>query len=995
MRGTFLIWILSCSLMASAQQYGFRQYSRADGVAQSQVFALLNDHQGHLWLGTQGGGVNRWDGRKFQRYSVAEGLKHGKVHALFQDRRHDIWIGTNSGFSRFNGRQIRSWSFPLGLEANCLEIAETPHGQILLGSTKGLWTFDGDSLVRQGEEDWSVHDIAVSGDSIWLGTSTGLKLLLEDSLLTLPAGIRPSTPVECLAMSPNGQLYVAGYGSTLFILRDDRFEPFPLPFPDPGLVTDMDWNQEGDLWLSTQNQGMARWQRRDSSWTHWTRDEGLPSMYIKSLLIDQDDQVWLGTSGAGLCQYTGLPFVQFDQKSGLPEQAVYALEEDRECRIWMGNGLTLGYLEQEHFTDLRDSPAFRRTKYKSILEDSDGRLWVGTEGQGVALVTDTGFVWFDREQGLASNWIRSLAEGPDGAIWIGTASSGLSRISEYTDSTGSSWQVSSHSITTNGGQPRINQILFDPSGQLWVCTRDQWVYQQHSSGWTQWLTQVSQARDVRSMTFDEGGNLWLGTSDAGLIRVEFTEDTMRWEQILEELSSEVVYLIAFDEYGSLWVGSEQGMDRINLDEAGTIIDVTPFSNEEGFLGIETTQNASLKDREGRMWFGTINGVGRWQEGLQSRKPSPPYLVLEEIRLFYERLRNTPWDSLLTNWNEVSAPIVLPHTRNHLSFDLSGINLERAEEVLYQWKLIGSEPDWSPASQRQTATFSNLRPGEYTFVARAGFPEGSWSDSIRVKILIKPPFWQRWWFQAAIAACILIALWLMFRFRINQVKQRADRERQRVEIERDLIELEQKALRLQMNPHFIFNALNSIQALIIKEDPVTSRYYLSKFSRLMRQVLENSTFERVPLEQELQVLEDYLSLEKFSRGNSFDFIIEIAEAVDTDQDQIPPMMLQPFLENAIIHGIAHLTTRRGQVNLRISVQDHRLICTISDNGVGRKQAQRMKSQQAVAHKSMALTVTQERLSRLPGAAPELVIQDLLLADGTAAGTSVTMSLPTDT
>ncbi len=214
------------------------------------------------------------------------------------------------------------------------------------------------------------------------------------------------------------------------------------------------------------------------------------------------------------------------------------------------------------------------------------------------------------------------------------------------------------------------------------------------------------------------------------------------------------------------------------------------------------------------------------------------------------------------------------------------------------------------------------------------------------------------------------------------------------MERDLIELEQKALRLQMNPHFIFNALNSIQALIGKEDPTTSRYHLSKFSRLMRQVLENSRHSMVSLDQEIQVLEDYLSLEKFSRKDAFDFVIKLDEDIDPEEEMVPPMVLQPFLENAIIHGIAHLTDRRGLISLDIHLQGPKLICEIRDNGVGRIKAAEIKSQQEASHKSMALQVTQERLERLAeqGTAPELTVEDLVLADGSPAGTLVRIGIP---
>lgn len=978
----------------AAQQYGFQQYSLAEGVAQSQVFALMEDHQGYLWLGTQGGGVNRWDGINFQRFSVSEGLGNGKVSCIFQDRQHRIWIGTQGGITQFDGRSFLSMNFPAS-SAIALDITQLPNDDIFVGATDGLWTIRNDSLVKMQEITSSIHALAITGDSLWIGSTTGLKLWNHDSLVGIPGGLNPRKPIESLEVSPSGYLLAGGFGSNIYQLQNDQFKEISLPFPSPTLTTDFSWTGQGDLWVSSQDQGVAQWSSRDSSWVTFGVGDGLPNRYVRCLLVDSWDNVWMGTSGSGLCRYTGLPFVYFDRKNGLPQQAVYSILEDRDCRIWLGNGLTAGYLEEEKFIDLKDRPGFRRSKSKSILEDKNGRIWIGTEGQGAAMLTDTGFVWFDRSNGLASDWVRSMAEGPDGSIWIGTASSGLSRITSSTDSSGIiTWSIQNSRIQSSDPEASINKILFDQLGQMWISTRNLGLFRGRSGIWTRFLENEPEAQDIRSMAIDDAGRIWLGTVDAGVLKLEVVKDTVLTEWYRDELTSTVVYVLAFDEYGALWIGSEQGMDRAAIDEGGSLIEVEHFDADQGFLGIETTQNASLMDREGRMWFGTVNGVGRWQAGLREKDIQPPRLVMEEARLFYSNLRNTVYDSLLTTWNEFTGKLILPYNRNHLSFDLLGIDHDRAQEVLYQWKLIGSEPEWSPASSRRTATFSNLPPGNYEFLARAGFVEGIWSAPISVSFDINPPIWQTWWFQTAGILLILLIVAGIFRFRLNQVKAKAATERQRLEMERDLIELEQKALRLQMNPHFIFNALNSIQALIGKEDPTTSRYHLSKFSRLMRQVLENSRHSMVSLDQEIQVLEDYLSLEQFSRKNAFDYEITIDEEVDPEEEMVPPMVLQPFLENAIIHGISHLTDRKGMITLSVFMEGRQLICEIRDNGVGRSKAAEMKSQQEATHKSMALQVTQERLERLveQGTAPELTVQDLVLADGSPAGTLVRIGIP---
>ena len=978
-----------------AQQYGFRQYSLADGVAQSQVFALLEDHQGYLWLGTQGGGLNRWDGLRFDRFSIKDGLGNGKIYSLFEDSRQTMWIGTQSGFSEYDGQRFLHHDFPES-PAAVYAICEGKNGQIYLGSSNGLWTIRHDSLLRVHGMESAIHALATTGDSLWVGSNAGLTLIVNDNLLALPPGISANKAVEVLKTDSLGRLWVGAYASELHYLDKSSFRSFSLPWADALLCTDIAWTVKGDLWVATQDQGAANWSSRDSVWTTYGISDGLPNRYVRCLLVDSWDNVWMGTSGSGLCRYTGLPFVYFDRKNGLPEQAVYSLLEDKDCRIWMGNGQTVGYLQEERFVNLSDQPGFKRSKFKSMAQDKESRIWLGSEGEGVALVSDTGFLWFDERNGLASPWVRSLATDPDGSIWVGTASAGLSHITWSSDSNGITWDIRNSRIQGNNPEASINQLLFDETGALWVATRNMGLLRRSPANvWTRYLEEEgSRARDIRSLTIDEDGSLWLGTADAGVIRLRITDSTeVVWYDDI--LSSQIIYLLAFDEYGSLWIGSERGIDRATIDEAGTLIEVEHFAQEEGFLGIETCQNAAMLDRDGRLWVGTVNGLGRWQAGITEHQATVPHLILQEARLFYTNIRNTPYRDLLNPWNEFNGTWTLPHNRNHVSFDLLGIDHDRPQEVLYQWQLIGSEPEWSPASPRRTATFSNLPPGSYTFRARAGLPEGGWSDTLDIDILIKPPFWAMWWFRIAAAVAVALIVFAIFRIRINQVKRRAAVEQRRLEMEKDLIELEQKALRLQMNPHFIFNALNSIQALITRQDPKSARYFLAKFSRLMRQVLENSRHAYVSLDEEIQVLEDYLTLERFSREESFDFHIHIDEELIPGEEKVPPMLLQPFLENAIIHGVAHLSDKKGRIQLDVFAENQTLVCQITDNGVGRKRAATLKSQQQAQHKSMALAVTQERLERLAiegHSAPQLVVEDLAFPDGSPAGTKVSLRIP---
>jgi len=213
------------------------------------------------------------------------------------------------------------------------------------------------------------------------------------------------------------------------------------------------------------------------------------------------------------------------------------------------------------------------------------------------------------------------------------------------------------------------------------------------------------------------------------------------------------------------------------------------------------------------------------------------------------------------------------------------------------------------------------------------------------------------------------------------------------MENNLLQLEQKALQLQMNPHFIFNALNTVQSLFMSNEQGAARQLLSKFAKLMRAILENSRASVIPLQNEIDLLDNYLAIEQFSRPGKFDYTLTVDPTIDPDEVNIPPMLIQPFVENAIIHGVNPLK-HAGQINLSFKKEGSQLVCSVEDNGVGRQASAKLQEQNARKHKSVALDVTEERLEFLnqDHNSKSLIISDLKNDDGSIAGTKVLIKLP---
>ncbi len=254
------------------------------------------------------------------------------------------------------------------------------------------------------------------------------------------------------------------------------------------------------------------------------------------------------------------------------------------------------------------------------------------------------------------------------------------------------------------------------------------------------------------------------------------------------------------------------------------------------------------------------------------------------------------------------------------------------------------------------------------------------------------FWETSLFILGSTGLGALVLTLLIAIRIRVIKKKIRREQKAIEIERTMIELEQKALRLQMNPHFIFNSINSVQAFILRNDQKSARYYLAKFSKLMRQTLENSRNQSITISDEINSLKNYLELENFGRTTPFKYTIEVGQEIDPDNVLIPAILLQPFAENAIIHGFKKLD-RVGNLDIKFSAENDTLICEITDNGIGRSEAKKQKAQIDQQHKSAALVVTQERLNILNknGSQKGFEIVDIMKND-VAFGTTVILRMP---
>jgi ligand-binding sensor domain-containing protein len=994
--------------LAPAQQYNFRNLSVKEGVAQSQVYSLLQDSRGFLWMGTRGGGLTRYDGLTMKTFTVKDGLVNNYVFCIKEDKQHKLWIGTNNGLSEYNGVRFTNTHPKADSGQVWIQNIDFDHA-----GNKWLATNEGVCLLEQGR--WSnitdrmhlpktvVNALCVDrAGFIWYGTSEGLfKITAHNNTFQCEKYGKAkgfmNNSITSIKQDAQGVLWIGTYGDGVYVYDGKQFSRIDQHLElYKQTILDIYFDHSDKVWLATLTHGVAEYDRHTHSFTWLTENEGLGNNHVRSIAQDKSGNYWFGTSGGGVCNYFGKQFSTYDKSSGLGGNFIYSIFRDSKNRLWIGNSdKGISVYDSARFTGFDAHNGFLDVKVKAIAEDDKGIIYLGTDGQGVYAFN--GEV-FQPVEGLRHKYIRAIVKDKSGDMWFATAGTGL-----FQKSTEPGFaHIQNYTVKDGLLSNRLTALHCDKQGRIWYGTETDGIgYVQEGEV----MAKTIQAQDglpsnsIRCITEDKSGFLWAGTAGYGIASFPLYQGPFAVQSFDSPngLTSSNIYLLIADNKDNLFVGSETGLDYVTLSKERKALDMKHYSKGEGFTGIETCQNAVYADAAGPIWFGTINGLCKYNPANLVRNTNEPVTSISDVRLFYEPVAKTAFKKFAGDWNSFSD-LNLPYDQNHLTFDFLGINFSNAEAVKYQWKLQGFDAAWSPVSAQRSATYSNLPAGDYTFLVKACNEDGVWNKiPASVHIRIATPIWLRPWFVVLVILLGLGLVFFIFKMRVNSIKATALQKNMQLQMEKEIVELEQKALRLQMNPHFIFNALNSIQSQIGTGDGQTARYYLAKFSRLMRQILDNSRNTTITLEEEVSTLENYLLIEKFCNGDQFDYTIQVHEGLSPDYIRMPPMLLQPFVENAIKHGLKFREGFRGVITVDFELEKNLLRCTIADNGIGRvRSAELNKAGKEGYHKSTALLVTQERLDLLRGnqAFTPLEIIDLLNEQQEPTGTKIIIRIPFD-
>jgi Histidine kinase/Y_Y_Y domain len=422
----------------------------------------------------------------------------------------------------------------------------------------------------------------------------------------------------------------------------------------------------------------------------------------------------------------------------------------------------------------------------------------------------------------------------------------------------------------------------------------------------------------------------------------------------------------------VWLGTNKGVNRIDI--SGQTLNIIRFSISDGL----PSDNINAVVASGnKVFVGTPKGLTYFDVSKISQTSSC------DLQLTGVYVANKYWSYDSTNFS-------LPHKSNDIRFEFSGISFKSAGELTYKYRLLGLQPEWRTTTENQLS-FPSLSSGKYTLQLMATNKYGVKSKTKEISFEIEKLLWEKTWFRIAVALFVAAGVWFYFSFRVKSIR---GKEKEKTAINKRIAELEQKALRSQMNPHFIFNCLNSIQQYVAERDITGANKFITDFSRLIRMTLDLSTHPFISLYDEVEYISTYLRVEKARLEDAFQYHLNIDESLNLHAVYIPPLLLQPYLENSIRHGIRYKTEGDGLIQISISKKDSGVLIQIQDNGIGRQASKKYKSEYHIQYQSRGMTINEDRIKMLNITAEksiELTVTDLYNSKEEAEGTRVDLYL----
>ncbi len=940
-----------------------------------ETYHCIQDRKGFLWF-TSDAGICRYDGNELKVFTSQDGLPENVVFEIYEDHKGRIWFNTLSGyfFYYYNG-QFHSIAANEQLKKICKSL---PFGHFFVDENDTLQFTSGKS------------DVGGVRGIFKIPSQHNFKTIIRDSTSFLYSD-------RFIKINPkNHEEFLIGQGGMPMYTG---LRPFVFSYNEKKLTFHLIYE---NVYSDNAKKGTVDKYGNFFMTTSWQLDIIAPDATIKghydfnspiaSCHIDKDHNLWVCTlSGGYIFENADLhkPCKQF-----LKGVAVSSVLIDREGTVWAAT-LEQGVLKSLNkdvlfFNEAKDKPEYlQRSPYQLNIAYASQKVISIFQNDSVSvnneLKSNTNFksnlisVYLDDQYtytGLVAGLVVQNTKTKDKLMYDKKALTETLKIGE--DSV--LCMGSSHLFIFHN---KINYHLLPSfplrfpyqlkNKKIIISSRNNnGIYELKNNQLEPFLSEFPQLKTrINAIIEDVYGNLWFATNERGLYCIDDQKKIHQYT-MANNLNSDKINSLAIDEKQNLWCASYNGLTKISYTKDLQKVEMINFNESHGLPILQIDKLISF---DGKIVCKSKNSCFYFEEDKLKKNSVPPFTYLQSVFI-----NDRPYS--------ITASPVLAYDQNNLHVFASLITYKDPEQRKFLYKLVGYDKNWH-LSASGDIQYPNLTSGNYTLTIYGLNNDTIKSDKpATFTFKIKKPFWFTWWFISLEIVLFFAILFFIFKFWKNKIEKR---EREKTAANQRVAEFKMTALRSQMNPHFIFNAIGSIQHYILKNEVKQSYNYLSKFSLLIRNILNNSRQEYISLTQEINTLRLYIELEQIRFTHPFQFTIEIDKELDIDMD-IPTMLIQPYVENSIWHGLMPKESG-GVLELLLKKTDRSLLVTIRDNGAGRKVIDPSKK----AHMSKGMSITEQRIQTLEATNEkkfDIVIIDLKDDQGMSSGTEVRITIPFD-
>ena len=855
-----------------AQQYNFKRFSVEEGLPRSGVYCLLEDSRGFLWIGTEGGGLARFDGREFVTYTIGNGLPDNTIRSLFEDADGNIWFGTNGhGLGKFDGTKFTTYTKENGLSNEYVRsITQSLDGDIWIGTYGGginRLHFDADSVIVTvfNKEEGSIKSDKVraamrdSNGKLWFGTDEGLCSTDGSSWDCINDSAGLSHKRVLVLFEDKLQNLWVGTQSGVNKMTSDGFVSYSV---EEGLaharIRGITQDNQGNMWFGTQK-GVTRFDGQN--FVSFTEKNGLSNDRIRYITSDRSGNLWFGTYFGGICRFSGEEFIHFTEKDGVSSNQVLSVFSNHDGDIWLGTleGITELKPRPNGTWEIKQNPlgnSFNDRSINVIVGAPNNEIWFGSD-QGVFIKNKKKITRLKTDGRLFEENVTAIHFEPNGNLWLGS-DQGATRFKK----TYNGFEFDQYHSNPNINESVVSNILEDGKGRIWIgYLSSQFVV--YDGG--EFITPKfpSTLKDVSAFKEDKNGFMWIATEGAGLFKypvIKSSFDPADFEHlgIEEGLSSSDIHQLVFDEEGNLWAGTASGVDQILLNNRAQVKEVKHFGMSEGFTGTETNENASCLDKDGNLWFGTIRGATVYNPKARRKNPVENLIHITNVALGHG---NSNWkESEMSSGEEgyfrLPTDLKLPYSSNSINITYNGIDLRAPDKVRYEWKMDGYNNDWLSMGESRTIPLPNLPAKKYVFMVRSVNNDGVRNENpTTFSFTVSPPIWQTWWFITLSVILVILLVWGIVK--LNQRRLLKDKERLQKKVDERTIELRAEKDR---SDALLLNILPSETAEELKTTGYASVRYYEKVSVLFTDFVGFTTItEGISHEELVRSLDEHFRM----------------------------------------------------------------------------------------------------------------------------------------